>query len=263
MVEQRLDKLVVQQGIAGSSATLDRTPEGLRVSLLDGDGAVVSARSLPGDRACDDLAELAALVLASWLSDLTSQAASADPLPLLAAPPLPEPSPWSWELSLAPLASFAGSLAPGGLLAVGLGPAMARWDLRLAVAYDGPRSTAEGQGQSVSWQRGQLGLGGGYRFFGPPFSLEIGADLQVSDLFISGSGFSTDKSSTSLDPGVDLTARLVLLGGLWHPWVGVWATLWIRQEYPTVGPAGSTLPALPQGEGFVGLGLSWRSVERY
>jgi hypothetical protein len=265
-VQKHLDALVGEQGAPGRSARLQYTPSGLQVALLEGDGTLISQRTIPTDRSCDDLAEIVALVLASWLSDLASQAVSAKPLPSLS---IPSPTPtrptkrsWSWEIGLAPTGSFAGSnLAPGALLQVGLGPARGRWEARLTGIYDGPRQAPEGPG-AVSWQRFQAGLGGIYALSRSPYSVEIGGDVVLSDVLLHGVGFSPDASSASLDPGLDLTARLVLLRGHWHPWIGIWATLWIRQEFPSV--QGLTAPsALPQVEGFAGLGLSWQSVERF
>jgi hypothetical protein len=264
-VQKRLEALVGEQGGAGRSARLQNTPSGLHVWLVEGDGTVVSQRVIPNDRSCEDLGEIAALVLASWLSDLAPQAVSAEPLPTLSAP-LPtrtetKESPWSWEIGLAPTGSLAGaSVAPGGLLQIGLGPARARWGLRLSGIYDGLRQQPEGPG-AVSWQRLQAGLGGTYALFRSPYVLEIGGDAVLSDVLLRGLHFSPDASSTSLDPGLDLSARLLLLRGHWHPWVGIWATVWLRQEVPSV--QGLTLPALPQVEGLAGLGLSWQSLERF
>jgi len=265
-VQERLDALVGEPSAGGLSARLQNTPSGLQVTLVEGDGTIVSQRVIPNHRSCKDLGEIAALVLASWLSNLQSQAVSAEPLPSLS-----RPSPtgteankrsWCWEIDLAPTGSFAGgTVAPGGLLQIGLGPAQARWGLRATGIYDGPRQAPEGPG-AVSWQRLQVGLGGTYTLSRSPFSLEIGGDAVLSNVLLRGLRFSSDSSSTSLDPGLDLSARLVLLRGHWHPWVGIWATIWVRQELPSV--QGLTLQsALPQVEGFAGLGLSWQSVERF
>ncbi len=264
-VQKRLDALVGKQVGAGRSASLQNTPSGLRVWLLDADGTVISLRVIPNDRSCEDLGEIAALVLASWLSNLAPQTVGAEPLPTL---PSPSPArtetkgtPWSWEIGAALTGSLTGgSFAPGGLLEVGLGPARARWGLRLIGSYDGPRQQPEGPG-AVSWQRFQAGLGGTYTLSRSPYALEIGGDAVLSDVLLQGLHFSPDASSTSLDPGLDLSARLVLLRGHWHPWVGIWATVWFRRESPSV--QGMPQSALPQVEGLAGLGLSWQSLERF
>jgi len=257
-------------GATGWSATLRNTPGGLQIVLAEADGAVVSRRVIPRlasntHRSCEDLAEIVALVLASWLSNLSSQAVSAEPLPSLSIPsPLPSSAErsWSWEVGLGATGSVTGGgLAPGGLLQLEAGPARARWALRILAAYDGPRQTPEGPG-AVSWQRFQGGLGASYELLRGSFSLEVGGDVVLSDIALRGLGFPTDSSSTSLEAGAELGVRLALLREHWHPWIGIWATLWTRQEVPSV--QGLALQsALPPVEGFVGLGLSWRSVERF
>lgn len=265
-VQNHLEVLLGEKNVTGWSATLRHTPGGVQVALVEGDGTVVSQRVMPSDRPCEDLANIAALLLASWLSDLTSQAVSAEPLPGLSlpAPIASEPGnhSWSWEVGLAPTGSFTGgSLAPGGLLQLEAGPADARWALRIAGLYDGPRQAPEGPG-AVSWQRFQGDLGATYELSRSPYSLEIGGDIVFSDLLLRGLQFPADASATSLDPGIDISFRLAALRGPWHPWVGVWATLWTRQEVPLV--QGLTLQAtLPQVEACVGLGFSWRSSERF
>jgi hypothetical protein len=261
-VQTRLDALVAEPDVAGRSAQLEETSQGLAISILDPAGGIVSRRLLPGDRSCDALAEIAAMILASWLSELRSQAVSAEPLPSEPPPPAPR-RPWSWEIGLGLTGSFTGStFAPGGLFQVELGPAQARWALRAVAAYDGARQMSETPLGAVLWQRIAEGLGGGYTLFEPPYALELGGDLLLSEVLLQGQGFPVDDSTASVDPGLDLSARLVLLRGSWHPWIGLWATVWIRQEIPQIqGPTLTT--ALPQVEGFLGLGVSWQSIERY
>jgi hypothetical protein len=264
-VRSRLDSLIGEQDGGPRSVTLDNSPDGLKIVLAEHDGSVVSRRVIPSNRSCDELAQMAALILASWLSDLSSQAVTAQPLPSLSGrsptPPVVMRSPWSWEVALAPTGSFAGSLAPGGLLQLEVSPATARWIVRLLGSYDGPRQRAEGPGE-ISWQRLQGGLGASYELLPSPYRLEVGGDLLLSDVLMRGLQFPSDASATSLDPGLDLTVRLSLLRGHWHPWVGIWGDLWIRQEIPSV--QGLTLgSALPPLEAFAGIGLSWQSVERF
>ncbi len=269
-VQRQVDALVLDGGDGAGpprSAILEETPGGLTVRLVEADGTLIFERVLPSGRSCGDLAEIAALVLASWSSKLTSQSSEAEPLPSLAAPAAPAPAlaprrAWSWEVALGPTVSFAGTFAPGGLLQVGTGPAQARWEVHAVGSYDGPRPQPEGTGQ-VSWQRAQLGLGGGYALSRLPYSLEVGGEVVLSDIFMAGQGFPNNGSTTSLDPGIDLGARLALLRGRWHPWVGVWATVWLREEYPTVTNAAFSPTPLPLVEGFAGVGLSWQSVERF
>jgi len=207
---------------------------------------------------------MAALVLASWLSELSSQALAAEPLPhvsSLSAPAEAKSSSWSWEIAVGATGSFSGSLAPGALLQLEAAPSWARWSLRAVAGYDGPRQASDGPGE-VSWQRLEGGVGASFELLASPYRLEVGADLLLSDVFLRGLDFPTTSSTASLDPGLGLNVRLSLLRGHWHPWVGVWGDLWLRDEVPTV--QGLALQStLPQVEVFAGLGISWQSAERF
>lgn len=51
-------------------ATLERRPHELRVELVDADGVVIGARTLKGRASCAELGRMAAIVIASWESDV-------------------------------------------------------------------------------------------------------------------------------------------------------------------------------------------------
>jgi hypothetical protein len=99
-------------------------------------------------------------------------------------------------------------------------------------------------------------MGATYGFSTPIGRLECGTDAVLSLLLLRGLQFPSNTQASSIVPGVDLGARLLLLSGRWRPWLGVWGTLWLRQEMPQVAGLQST-DALPQVEGSAGLGLSW------
>jgi hypothetical protein len=264
-VEQRLSELTSPRSDEAWVAEIAATSGGVEISLLDAGGQAIWRREFPKDLPCSELADVMATVLASWLSDLRAQPARAEPLPGpvgVASPPATATairSPLSWGVVLAATGSFGGpGFAPGVLLDVGAGPARSAWALHLMGAYEGPRQLPIEPG-SVSFQDWQAGVGASYALLARPFyRLEIIGYFVLSFLRLNGLGFTVDTTSNSVDPGFDLGARLFLFDGPWRPWVGMGATLWLREEVPLIqGVTSST--SLPRVGGMVGVGLAWGS----
>jgi hypothetical protein len=265
-VEQRVEKLETDRAEA-PTATLETTPAGLDLELHDAEGRLIARRTMASNPSCEEQAEMAAVLLASWLSDLGAPSMTAQRLPD-AAPSLAQavespkpprgPSPWSWEVGVGPTGSFDSSgFAPGVAVEAGVGPSQAAWTLHLMGAYEGPRQLAVGTG-TVSWQDWQVGLGASYAFSPRPYRFELMGYGLLADVDLSGAGFPVNATSQSLQVGLNLGARLLLLEGEWHPWLGAGTTVWLRQELPVVVGTPSSM-TLPRVTGFVGLGIVWRS----
>jgi len=84
-VEARLKQLAPEQGL-GDTVVLEVDHEQLRVQLRASDGAPLGQRTIPLSGACSDRVEVAAVVLATWLSTLAPQSGEAQRIPAAPAP---------------------------------------------------------------------------------------------------------------------------------------------------------------------------------
>jgi hypothetical protein len=263
MVEQRLWAL----GSPDSGAQvveLRGTEHEVTLVLLDSAGRFMAEREFAVDRPCDAMAGELAIALASWLSDLELDPSPSTPLPKpvtevkVTVPTAPSAyHGWALELALGPTGSFNSSgFAPGVLLEIGTGPSRSPWRVALVGAYEGPHQLALAEGQ-VQWDSWQIGGGGSYALTPAPWQLELLGYLMLADLRLNGSGFAVDESAQSWNLGITLGTRLVLMRGAWHPWVEVGATVWMRQEVPSIGVASTA--SLPQLSGLASVGVAWQS----
>src|SRR4051812_33378892 len=92
-VEARVRQILgLRAGVVlGEQATVERLESSLHVSLKSQDGRVLGDRSLPLDGSCSELAGVAAVVLAGWLSDVHPEFVGV--LPEAPPPPPPPPPP--------------------------------------------------------------------------------------------------------------------------------------------------------------------------
>ncbi len=255
-VQRRLDSLAPEDVSPAQVATLENVPHGVKLTLFDMSGNELSRRTFAGDQPCAELANVMALVLASWRSELAPQPARAIPLVSVTSGTASTRG-LSWQLAAGVSASFGGGFAPGALLEVAVGPADSPWRVRAMGAFEASRQLIVGPG-IVNWQDWQIGVGGAYAAIREPVRLEITGSAILSVLQLAGAQFTVNSSTTSLNPGVNLSARLLLLGGRWHPWIGLGATAWLRQEVPSVQGVASSA-ALPRLTGAMTAGVAWSS----
>lgn len=268
IVQAQLDSLVAPSG-SEHLATLTAVPEGVELHLLGAEGSVIARRTLPSNSSCDSLAQAAAVVLATWAVEYASEAA--EPSPLSVESPVEVKTAgtvsapdrrWVFEVGGALLGSLsAGGPVGGGMIRGSVGSSNSHLSAELSVLYDGVRQISIGPGYA-NWQRWDAVGGVTYSLSRLPFRVEISGDAVLSLVSAQGIGFTPDSSAIAVDPGLSAGARILLLNGSWHPWIGAWVTGWLRSEVPTIQGL-SAQPALPQIEGFGGLGLCWRSIERF
>lgn len=244
----------------------------MRVTLTRPDGATLGERAIDGTFPCADLAEAAAVVLATWESDVHPEYRAAPPPPpapgapavaVVAAPPPPAPrAPAAYDLG----AAVAGSLAPSsggaapalGALAVGSWTPSGRLGLRGAVQWTAERELELGAG-AVGWRRVTAALGPQLRFTtaGTRWALDFHAEGLAAWLTASGSGFTRDRQGDSFDPGLGAGVRALWFGrqGL-VPWLELAGAGWLRSQtaFATPGVDAVTLPRL---EATLALGLSF------
>jgi len=196
-------------------AHVTRIDRGLRIELVNSDAAVVAERSLEVEGSCTELAAVAAVVIASWESDVHPEFthSRADPIPVaesrapVTAPATPVPrSPAYYDVVVGPSFSWASSFAAGGTLsgtwiahAAGLG-------LRLFAAGESTRTVELGQGQA-DWRRWTGSLEADWRIGRGRVALDMHAGLGLSWLSATGVNFQQNQSRTSFSPGAVLGAR--------------------------------------------------------
>jgi len=242
--------LHVSQGDGGG-------PTRLRLRLAGADGALIGQRDLPLSESCDELAEIVAVLLASWES---SPQTEIPPLP--AASVIAKSTPVSTEAShrfelqvgAGVGAALVGGTAAGGRLEMGLGSLQSHWQGRIGLAGQTARQNALAPGQ-VSWQHSMATVSLVWRTLNPSWlvSADIGPLLGFATL--SGQGFAVNQEQSSFEYGLEAGLRA---GRRWRRftlWVDLRGEAWRRQQRAMV--SGGTAPlALDPWDLAATLGLS-------
>ncbi|HEV3031548.1 MAG TPA: hypothetical protein VG319_07875 [Polyangia bacterium] len=239
------------------------------VTLALPDGTPVAERVLDRAFPCADLASAAAVIIATWESDVHPEFRPA-PLPappprqappVAVAPRPPAPAPSALDVgaaltgSLAPSASGAGP-AIGALVVASWLPSSRGVGARLALAADAARELPLGPGR-VQWRRIAAALGPTLRLPSAttPWALDLYAEALVAGLLTTGAGFTHDFTDTSFDAGLGGGTRLFWRGRTVEPWVELDAGGWLRQQTAFATP-GTPSVDLPRLELSLALGLS-------
>jgi hypothetical protein len=283
-VAARLRPLLGGAGVGqpGDRVRLDREAGVLRVALVRADGQVRGARNVDERHDCAELAEAAAVILASW------QAAEAPPLRAPAAAArltspgpvarlqaegaatTPNPpdgtAPASVDLHLGGAATFAGDGARAGVSLAGtFGGIAGGLGLRLGARYDGfhrvvVRGSKSTGDAGVRWRRLPLTLGPAFRVAASAMVVEGHLALAAAWLTLAGEGFANDQRNDVLDVGTSAGLRLIVPGltsARLCPYLGVEGAYWPRKTVANeLSNQGSA--ALPRSELAAVLGLAFR-----
>jgi len=261
---------------SGDRAVIAEDADGLTVSLARPDGKTAARRHLPRSGTCTEQAETVAVTLAVWEAQIHPEISLR--LERLARAPASAPRAADREVTLvrsaAPVAARAllpavgagivgswqpDSVAPGGRLDATLGASDRRLRLRLSLAGLGHHTLKVAPGEA-NWWRGYVVLGGDYVVpVGGRWRLALGAGGVLGLLTAGGSGFSTDRTTRSVDLGAEVMLRVELALGSFRPWLGAALLTWLRRQ--TVEVTGEVASAaLPRLEPFIALGADfcWR-----
>ena len=286
-VERELGRLLGDDSAARDVATIAGGVDGaVSLALEDASGQPIGARTLPRARTCSEQAKAVAVTLAIREAQLhpeitlgIDRLASAQPPPppaprevvgvaRAAPPPSAAPSPAAREVTvgLAALGDFQSSgWAPGARLDLGVGPRgddAGRWRARLAMVGVGHHALDLPPG-GVTWWRGFVQLGADYDVArGQRWAAALGAGGLGGVVSIAGTGFPVNRTTRSIDLGVEGRARVeVRLGpkGQVRPWVGATVAMWVRrQSLDVLDVQGTTTDAaLPRTEPMVLLGADF------
>jgi hypothetical protein len=277
-VEARLGPLLPPDFADGSSdrAIIAEGADGaLSVSLARPDGKVVDHRRLPPAASCDEQAETVAVTLAVWEAQIhpeislrLDRLAARSRLPPAAPsvdlavgrpiePNLHPTKATTWAVGAGFVDSWqSGSLASGGRLDAMLGAVGRPWRWHLSAVGLAPHALGLGPGQA-SWWRLNLALGADYALpFGRRWALALGAAGVLGVVFADGSGYSTDRTTTSTDLGVEAMLRVELRLRTLRPWLGLALVTWLRrQTLEVTGVATSVV--IPRAEPLIAVGMDF------
>jgi hypothetical protein len=243
----------------------------VRVSLRRPDGSLIGTRELSRRSSCADLAAAAAVVLASWESDVHPE--------FRASLPAPRPTPAPAEVavvSAAPKqqavkpafevgAALTGSVAPSGagagvaagaLVVAGAAPAGGHVGARLALGAGTKRELPLGTGR-VRWRHlvAALGPDARFRISSTRFAVGLHAEALLAWLSATGDGLTNDRSASSFDPGVGAGFRFLHEGHTVAPWLDLSVGGWLRRQQALASPDGAAV-SLPRVEVALALGVS-------
>lgn len=230
------------EGTPPDRARLWRQDGLVHLELVNADGAVIAERTLVPRATCAETAELAAVVLASWESDVhpafVGAPAEVSPRRGLAEPVSAPARPASFDLAAGVGLGWAsGSAAVASLAAtwVGRGEGIGA---RLWGSLDGARTLTLEPG-SARWGRASAGAALAWRRGSGRIALDAFAGAGIGRLSATGSGFGTDKSAVSFSPVASAGGRVAL----WSTahvaaWLGVETAWWLRRQTVYRSPDG-------------------------
>jgi hypothetical protein len=257
-VAARLYALLPAAGVAiqpgPDVARIDLQGDQVSIVLRRPDGTLVGARALPAQGTCADQARAAAVVLATWASDVHPEfrvpqppppAALPPAIPTLAAlaaapPPVAPHRRWQWDLGAGVSAVRSGDQSVLGARLIGALLSARGWGFRLALAGEGDRSTTTGPGQAI-WSRWSAALGPEVRWPLAKWALDAHLSFEGALFRARGAGFPVSYEDRGVDSGVAGGLRLLIPGlsdgtaaaasaGGWRPWVAVDGTRWLGQR---------------------------------
>ena len=250
------------------------------VVLAAPDGTTLGERTLGREVPCPDLAAAAAVIIATWESDVHAEfRAAPEPVPTVAAPTIAAPTVVATpRASAAPAtraalelgAGLTGSIAPS---ADGSAPALGAkvegtWFRRprglgagLALTVPATRDLPLGSGV-VRWRRLSAAAGPVGRWLSSTtrWALDVHGEALVGWVTATGEGFASDRGGSGLDAGLGAGIRLIWLGTRRAaPWLELGGTGWLRRQDAYATPDGRAVE-LPRVELGLALGLSFRAL---
>jgi hypothetical protein len=249
-------------------ATLERRSEALHVELVDTDGVVIAERSLDGGASCAELARMAAIVIASWESDVHPEFARQPgeivarperPAPPAPAPPAVVPAPpLSYDVAAGVALGEADTLAAGASIGAAWFPRGIGFGLWTLAAVDRDRTIAVGT-HEARWRRWTAGLELARRWARAGLALDAHAGATLGWIATEGVDYTQNRSASAVSLGGTAGIRAA-----W--WLSRHAAFWIdlrgfyfpRQDaiYGTSGGATADQAPIPGAGGIASLGVA-------
>jgi hypothetical protein len=251
---------------------VERHEAGLYVELRSADSTVIGQRTLPAEGNCDELAQAAAVVLATWLSDVHPDFAGALPPAEASPPPEPKPEPVvvpppkppppkpaappavarnAWELALGIGSDLsAGQPTLAGYLGGRYGARADGFGLTAIVVPTLSRREPLDSGAAV-WRRWPFGVGPDLRLTTGGAAWDVNAGPALAWLHLTSTGLPRTSPKNGVTWGGFLNLRVASRG---RPW-GVFGLLNL-QVYPAQTSVYATNVAQRYALPSFGLGLA-------
>jgi hypothetical protein len=233
-------------------AVLSDTEGALRVQLLRENGTVVGERLLDSRYPCRDLADAAALVLASWQGEFDAAPVAAPSLQAQRKPA--RPGRWL-ELGGGLVAAGPRPFSAGG--SVSFSAIRGNWGLgvQLVAADFHRQSVLMGE---VSWNRSPVSLTVRRHFaFSSGLVLALEAGMSAALLVARSERLETNGDYQSFDFGPAGGAKVLFdAGSQLLPFLAITSAVWLQPHVITVNSTQSS--RLPWADSWLVLGLCWR-----
>lgn len=216
------------------AARVDRRGGELRVRLGDDGAVAIAERTLPTGGTCAEMAEVVAVTITSWLSQLRPESVPAPQFPVQAQVAPPTRSPLAFDVG----AGVGAELAEGGLA----GAATALLFVHLGARGPGLHVRASGTtghevalgARKAAWQRWAIDVGPSYQAPIGEWRLAIGVGFSAGLLSAEGRDFPRNHSASRFSPGVGGVIRLARPLSWWAPWIAAGASAAFGTEPLTV-----------------------------
>ncbi|MBX7114252.1 MAG: hypothetical protein K1X64_07935 [Myxococcaceae bacterium] len=200
------------------TATLEQRAGEVQLTLRDAIGTVLATKVIRARPSCSELAEIAAVVLATWEAEFAERAPEVPEAPQSEAAHAPEK----------PVEAAAGrAVVPGIELGFGLTLSWRRFGLSGAVMpmsymFEESRWGIEVYGY-LALEGPRVGVGIGPRFRLVDSKVRLDAHLALLGTSLTMVG--PPATFTRFDPGA-LVGLRVIFGRMWRPWLGVTGSVW-------------------------------------
>ncbi len=268
-VEQALASMLpsISETVRPDLAHVFRRGNRLQIILVGTDAVVIAERWIDDTGACAELAELIAVVIASWESDVHPEftrpqaepipAARSEKPPAPPSPPGPEAAAF-YEVAAGLALSWSDSAALAGNLAMGWFPRGLGPGLYLSATVESTRTLdlAPGtvSGQAI-WRRWIGSAEFDWRLPRGAWALDLHGGLALAWLAANGSGFAPNHSAYSFSPGGAVGARLSRQATRrTSVWVGLAASYWPRKQL-VYGQPDMPQQEIPHYQGLASIGL--------
>ena len=231
-------------GMGGDRARIETVDDAVDIELRRSDGILIGHRRLPAQGTCEERARGAAIVLATWESDVHpafEREIAAPPAPPPPAPPPPTdvvrtlppvtlaPERAKWDLGAGVSTSVAGGAFVAGARLAGTFLGASGIGAQMVVAGEGDRSTSAGSGQAI-WSRYTAGAGPAFRRPFGAWAIDANLTLIAALFRVHGEQYPVSYQASGWDAGVVAGGRLIAPGKAWRPWLAIDATRWLDRR---------------------------------
>jgi hypothetical protein len=248
-------------GAAPDLARVVQRATSLHIELHSPDGVAIAERDLESTGSCAELAQIVAVVIAAWESDVhpafakPMTEATSSPEPIIDATPATVRRS-SYDLAAGGGVSISESTVAGVALAFAWAPHGTGFALRFGGMGESQHDVSLGQGQA-QWRRWIGSTEVGWRIGLGASVVDLHGGLLFGFLTASGNGFSPNSQASSFSPGLTVGARwAVWPGRVVGLWLGVAGLGFQRSQALVVSPPSQSQQEVPHFQGLVTLGLA-------